>query len=285
MLGRPDPRHTCSGQTDTRLIRQQRGYKKKDPPPRRLQPIPLELLHMAQTIGLKLADDRSLCTVDMLWLAFFFLLRTGEYSTPTEETHPFAIRDVRFQIGDRLLDPITCTNSEMNMADFVSLELTDQKNGHKGEKIGHGNSTDAFICPVKLIARRIQYLRSLTAPATTYLCAYKDHKGRLVNLKSNAVTILLRSALLACPHIAYQTSQISAESLRASGAMALLNEGVDPNIIRMIGRWNSDAMLQYLHVQSHKLMRHYSALMLHDDTPISRQLRDLRLRARLPQGP
>jgi hypothetical protein len=39
-------------------------------------------------------------------------------------------------------------------------------------------------------------------------------------------------------------------SLRASGAMALLCADVDLDHIRLLGRWRSDEMLRYLHVQA-----------------------------------
>ena len=43
---------------------------------------------------------------------------------------------------------------------------------------------------------------------------------------------------------------ISARSLRSSGAMALLCAAVDTDIIRLLGRWRSDEMMRYLHVQA-----------------------------------
>ena len=44
--------------------------------------------------------------------------------------------------------------------------------------------------------------------------------------------------------------------------MALLNSQVDSNVIQLIGRWKSDAMLRYLHVQAAPVMRDFSRLML-----------------------
>jgi hypothetical protein len=42
--------------------------------------------------------------------------------------------------------------------------------------------------------------------------------------------------------------RISARSLRPGGATALLCSDTDPNIIQLLGRWKSDAMLRYLRV-------------------------------------
>ena len=37
--------------------------------------------------------------------------------------------------------------------------------------------------------------------------------------------------------------EVSAHSLRAGGAAALLCTNVDPNVIQLLGRWKSDAMI------------------------------------------
>ena len=44
--------------------------------------------------------------------------------------------------------------------------------------------------------------------------------------------------------------------------MALLCAGVDSDILRMIGRWKSDEMFRYLHVQAHPIMNGLAAAML-----------------------
>jgi hypothetical protein len=44
--------------------------------------------------------------------------------------------------------------------------------------------------------------------------------------------------------------------------MALLCAHVDTDLIRLIGRWPSNEMLRYLHVQAEPVMRVFSARML-----------------------
>jgi hypothetical protein len=48
--------------------------------------------------------------------------------------------------------------------------------------------------------------------------------------------------------------------------MALLNSNVDQDIIRLIGRWRSDASLRYLHVQAQDIMQGFSSRMLQGGT-------------------
>jgi len=55
---------------------------------------------------------------------------------------------------------------------------------------------------------------------------------------------------------------VSARSMRASGAMALLCAEVDPVKIQLMGRWRSDCMLRYLFVQADSIVRDFSTQMI-----------------------
>ena len=83
--------------------------------------------------------------------------------------------------------------------------------------------------------------------------------------------------LLAGTHMGFTYKDVSARSLWAAGAISLLYSGVDNDIISLIGRWRSDEMLRYLHVQAEPVMRNFSKLMIihgnynllpHNEVPI-----------------
>ena len=78
------------------------------------------------------------------------------------------------------------------------------------------------------------------------------------------LTQTLRDSIqyLGATNIGFFQKEVSARSLRAAGAQALLLGRVDTNIIQLIGRWKSDAMLRYLHVQAFPLMQDYASIML-----------------------
>jgi len=44
--------------------------------------------------------------------------------------------------------------------------------------------------------------------------------------------------------------------------MALLCANVDSDMIRLLGRWQSDVMLRYLHLQAEPVMRQFAQRML-----------------------
>ena len=68
------------------------------------------------------------------------------------------------------------------------------------------------------------------------------------------------------PSLGFTADDVSARCLRAAGANALLLSNIDGDIIRLIGRWKSDEMLRYLHVQAAPLMADYSRRMLESST-------------------
>ena len=68
--------------------------------------------------------------------------------------------------------------------------------------------------------------------------------------------------LLTGTHLGFTHKDVSARSLRAAGAMALLCSGVDNDIIILIGRWRNDKILRYLHVQAEPIMRNFSKFMI-----------------------
>ena len=64
------------------------------------------------------------------------------------------------------------------------------------------------------------------------------------------------------PDPANTMADVSVRLTRAGGATALLCAGVDSDILRMVGRWKSDEMFRYLHVQAHPIMNSLATAML-----------------------
>jgi hypothetical protein len=263
-VGRPDPRYIVgTNRIDTRITRQLKSYAKEDAPPVRVKPIPIAVLHTASSIALNAGDANSLALLDLLWIAFFFLLRPGEYLQPAADSHPIRLQDTRLWCHSVHIDSYSCDPQQLLSATFVSLTLDRQKNGRRGEPVGHGKSGKSghpVACPVLADARRIIYLRSQNAPSVTPLCALGPSFTCMVPAQ---LTLLLRTAVAHIPTpLGISPTDINAKSLRSTGAMALLNQKVDTNRIRLLGRWQSDAMFHYLHVQAHDLMSDYSSIML-----------------------
>ena len=228
-VGAHDPRVDTVGKIDFRIKRQLAAYQKEDPAPARVRPIPLPLLHHVAAC-MRGGNATQVALADMAYIAFFFLLRPGEYCDGGKETEsrPFRLRDVTFFIGPRRFSALRVTDAQIRCADYVSLAFTNQKNGIKGESLGHGRSGHSTACPIRCIGDRVLHLRSNGASGHTPLCAVHDRTG-WHNTKSAAITSALRaSASLVGDAIGIRASDISAKALRAGGAMTLF-----------LGRWTA----------------------------------------------
>jgi hypothetical protein len=205
-------------------------------------------------------EDRR-AIADLICIAFYVLLRPGEYTGTTLDDTPFRLRDVEFHINDLTLDTLRAPISKLEAATTVSLTFTTQKNGNKGEVLTHGLITDLWACPVGATARRVIHLRAHTANPSTPLASYFDATRRIA-IKAKDVSEALRYAAVATAHQAgLHYSDISAKSLRAGGTLALLCGKIDHTTIRMLGPWHSDAMMRYLHLQAKPLMREFAPTM------------------------
>jgi hypothetical protein len=179
------------------------------------------------------------------------------------ETTPFRLADVQLFAGLTRINLATATDAELFSATFGSLTFTTQKNGVRGEVTGLARSGNPQLCPVLCLARRVAHLRLHNAPLDTPLSAYWSN-GVWRGVSPSDITDALRTAVIALgpATLGFNPSDISARCLRAAGAMALLCAQVDTDVIRLLGRWRSDEMLRYLHLQAEPVMRNFSSLML-----------------------
>ena len=68
-------------------------------------------------------------------LAFFFLLRPGEYTSTTNADATFSLADVRLFMGNCYLDLARAPIPFLNAAASVNLCFTTQKNQVKGKSV------------------------------------------------------------------------------------------------------------------------------------------------------
>ena len=263
-VGTQDPRLNTLGKIDFRIQRQLACYTRQDPPPNRVKPVPVPILMHIVSTALTGGNIFQIATADMIALAFFYLLRPGEYTGTRTESTPFRLCDVQLFQGSARLNLPTASDAALLSATFASLTFTTQKNGVKGEVIGLGHSGNPEFSPTVCLARRIIHLRQHNSLTNTPLASVWDtRRGCFKPIKASDITSSLKLACtLLGPHFGFLPSDISARSLRASGAMALLCAQVDSDIIRLLGRWRSDEMLRYLHCVAAPVMRDFSSRMI-----------------------
>jgi hypothetical protein len=156
-------------------------------------------------------------------------------------------------------------NDETTLARITAASLTfsDQKNAVRGEQITHRATTDSELCPCKALARICAHLRSHAAAPDTPLHNYWDSQGQRRSITPRIITNALRhSATALRARTGIDPDLLSARSLRPGGATALLCARIDSDVIKLIGRWKSDAMFRYLRIGAHANTTDFAGMML-----------------------
>jgi hypothetical protein len=86
-VGAIDPRLNAFGVVDVRLSSLFQAWKKADPPPTRVKPLPLQIVHGAFQLALLSGTPLALAAADCMVVAFYFLLRPGEYAGAPKTAH------------------------------------------------------------------------------------------------------------------------------------------------------------------------------------------------------
>jgi hypothetical protein len=194
-------------------------------------------------------------------MAFYFLLRVGEYTLPPEHrttrTVQFRICDIRFWQGQTLLPP-TSDAAILAGASSVTLIMDNQKNGQRGDVI-HQEAVKADFCPVRSTAARVSAIMAQDLPLTTPISFVQP--GIHVHPPHILHAVRRGAQLAKLTDSGYSLSRIGAHSLRASGAMALWLSGHGPEAIMKLGRWRTQTFLTYIHAQIAELTRGTSTKM------------------------
>ena len=244
-VGAKDPRLNGALKTDFRISRMLAAWKKEDPPANRVKPIPIAVIkhiaRIAQGLPAGPAGDKLRAAADMIIIAFFFLLRPGEYTDAASDTTPFTLGNVQMFIGCARLDIMTVAERVLDQARSASLTFTTQKNGVENEVIKQGLSGDPYVCCVRAIKRRVCHLSS----------PYHDDAPGCGNSPGAEPGLRCLGRFGTLPSRG-----------RGNGSP---RSGVDTDIISMLGRWRSDNMFRYLHLTAEPIMRKFAAKMLQAD--------------------
>jgi len=174
------------------------GYWKVNPATRKK--LPKLLVKMAYQQG---TTQCQRATVDLTMVAFYYLLRVGEYTVKrlrnnTKQTVQFKYEDVTFfkknNRGELRCLPRDAPAHLISSANGATLKLVNQKNGWKGVCVYHESNGEAWHCPVRALTRRHIHLRDNGADTKTFLSAYYDDKGQRGDITNEDVSKALKAA-------------------------------------------------------------------------------------------
>jgi hypothetical protein len=274
LAGYPDPRKPPGGGKELiyPLERLFRRYRDEDPAPQPQLALPVALFHNIAIMEGNSADPTDQAVADLTIVAFFYLLRVGEYTMPRSKvrtrTVQFRVQDVQLwgkdATGRTIRLPNTAPLAILLSATAATLTIDNQKNGNRSGVLHHDAlPTIAPICPVRSLVRRLAAVVAISndPKAPLSLLATLEH----VTAPQISSILKLAAFRMQLFQQGYPLKRIGAHSLRASGAMGLKLNGVEDSSIQKLGRWRSQTWLTYLHSQISHLTSGLSAKMA---TPI-----------------
>jgi hypothetical protein len=252
--GEQSPVVTPQGKYHKKISQLLEGYKRKDPSPKFQLAVPLTVPAFMHTFS-RTGTEKQQAVGDMALIAFYYLLRVGEYtSSGTEKTtltQAFRLQDITLWDNTTILDQSLPLATLLHRCTAATLRISNQKNGKRNQAIHH-EAQHCDTCPAKALIRRIKHIHSHTSNPNTIISTYFPHGSRTGKLmRGSDINCALKAAVtkLNMKQHGFQVAQISSHSLRAGGAMALHLNNVPTHTIRKMGRWSSDTFLDYIHEQ------------------------------------
>ena len=247
------------------------GFRRQDPPSIPQLAVPIAVPNQCIQMTQHSTDMANITTADLIIIAFYYLLRVGEYTkpkliqrngkkVPATRTKQFSVGNVGFFKNNAVLAR-TSALSCLLQADSCTLKITNQKNGRMGDTI-HQRAVPGPLCPIKAVARRVHHILSNNGTTERLLCEYFE-AGEWHSIESKQIIAMVRLAAktLNLDKAGIDPDLIAAHSLRAGGAMALKLHGESDTTIMKMGRWTSLTFLQYIHSQIAHLSKDLSQKM------------------------
>ena len=234
------------------------GWRKDDSPVEKKLPVEVDVSEQMARLGnTDVAPARVKAIGDLALMAFYFLLRVGEYTVKakqnsTKQTQQFRVKDVRFFVNGadgmpRQLPP-DAPDSALMSASSVTLRLRNQKNGWKNVCIHQEANGCAYFCGVKAAARRAIHIRRHTSSREAFLSAYWED-GAWGDITDDDMRRHIKAAAKTLRYEevrGIREEDVDTHSLRSGGANALHMAGYSDRQIMKTGRWKSKTFLEYI---------------------------------------
>jgi hypothetical protein len=248
---RPDPRLDQDGRTCFLLTEQFRGYRNQDGSKKKQKALPMFILKKMHDLA---SSNWEKAVVPLLIGAIFFAMRSCEYletnsKEETRRTRIIRLRNITFKSKNNIL--LKAYDERLEEAELVMINFEYQKNDKRNVQVHMFSTKDKILNPVAAWAKVIKRVRSYpNSSMDTKVCSFID-KNIPSSIKADHVRSWLRSIteLIGEAKLGFSKEDVGLHSIRSGAAMAMFMSGVSPIIIQRVGRWSSDAFLEYIRDQ------------------------------------
>jgi hypothetical protein len=188
------------------------------------------------------------------WLligAIFFAMRSCEYlntNTPEADrrTKILRLRNIIFK-----KDGITIAHSSPNLesADIVMIIFEFQKNDKRDIQVHMFRTSDKILNPVIAWAKTVQRIWDYpNVSDDNKVCSFLEKDGSIRDIQATQVRERLKSivTLIGEQTLGFTADDVGLHSLWSGGAMAMFLSKTSTIIMMRVGRWSSEAFLEYI---------------------------------------
>ena len=211
-------------------------------------------------------SSREKATAWLLTGAIFFAMRSCEYlhttTESTKRTKVITVGNIIFKKGTSIVHH---SDPNLHMSDLVRITFEYQKNDKRDVCIHMFRSGDNTLCPVLAWAKTVQRVRSIPgASDSSKVCLFQGTSAKITTITADYVRSRLRAMveLLGEDKLGFTKIDIGLHSIRSGGAMAMFLSGTSVIIIMRVGRWSSEAFLEYIRDQVESFTADVSKNML-----------------------
>ena len=127
------------------------------------------------------------------------------------------------------------------------------------------STDDPVLNPIAAWAATVRRVRNIPgATDDSEVCLFQNSAGTITRISSDHVRARLRAVvdLIGPTELGFTKAEIGLHSIRSGGAMAMFLSGTAVIIIMRIGRWSSEAFLEYIREQVESFTSGVSQRML-----------------------
>jgi hypothetical protein len=156
---------------------------------------------------------------------------------------------------------------DLSKAALVIITFEYQKNDRRDTQVHMFSTEDKVLNPVVAWAKTVTRVRAYRqASMDSKVCSFINNHGP-TNIKADHVRIWLRSVaeLVGEEKLGFTKDEVGLHSIHSGGAMAMFMSGISTIIIQRVGRWSSEAFLEYIRDQIESFTAGVSQKMIEVD--------------------
>ena len=204
---------------------------------------PAFLQCMVQYTSLELQNNAEDHMIDLVIRAFFFAMRSCEYTIPKEPGSTITVRLGGVTFFDLQRKEIDHNHPYLlQVAVHVRILFEDQINREKCKRRTHRKSGDFVLCPVLWLGRAVQRVLKFTnnPSADIPLCTVniQGMRSKVINQENTRVFMkVICKTFRGQSRFGFSPNEIGNRSVRTGAAMSLFLTNHSLDKIMLLGRW------------------------------------------------